>query len=180
VSTGSFYHQFSDKEDLLLELLRNDGAAVLEALAKSREPEGADPSQAPRRRDRLLHALFDMADGYPEFVKIYVREYHSDSPRVRREIRAHRDRTIAGVKPYYESLRNLTGLPLDVDAIATLLSVQSFSLISYYIELPKSDRAATRERLIRGMIQLGSGGILAMLEEEGGGSTRRSGGSGAR
>jgi AcrR family transcriptional regulator len=166
VSSGSFYHQFADKEDLLVEVLRCDGAAILDMLHKRRGPGGADPGGRARDRDRLLHALFEMADRHPEFVKIYVREYHSDSARVRRQIRRHRDQTIAHVRVYYEGLAELTGLPLDAERIATLLSVQSFALINYYLEFAPKRRREARERLIASMVQLGTGGILAMRRPE--------------
>lgn len=166
VSVGSFYHQFSGKEDLLVEILRRDGAVILDTIRKGSAPEGSRAGRGAGGRYRLLHALFDMADRHPEFVKIYVREYHSDSPRVRREIRRHTARTIDLVQQYYASLRERTGLPLDVEAIATLLSVQSLALINYYLDFPKRTRQAIRDRLVEGMMQLGTGGVLAVREPE--------------
>jgi AcrR family transcriptional regulator len=164
VSAGSFYHQFADKADLLVEILRHDGKGVIQALQKNAASGAAERIE--HARDRLLHDVFDMAERNPAFVRIFVREYHSDSPAVRREIRRHSDRTIAHLKLYYDALRDLTGLPLDTEAIATLLSVQSLSVINYYLDLPRPRRVAARERLITRMIQLGVGGVLAMRKDD--------------
>jgi AcrR family transcriptional regulator len=163
VSAGSFYHQFDDKTDLLVQILRHDGEAVIAALQKNAAAGAARPLE--HARHRLLHEVFDMAERNPAFVKIFVREYHSDSPAVRREIRRHNQRTIAHLRPYYDALRDLTGLPLDTEAIAMILSVQCLALINYYLDFPGRRRAAAREQLIARMVQLGEGGILAMRRE---------------
>jgi len=164
VSVGSFYHQFDDKADLLVEILRHDGEAVIAALQKNAAAGAAEPTE--QARDRLLQEIFDMAERNPAFVKIFVREFHSDSPAVRREIRRHTERTIAHLRPYYGALRDLTGLPLDTEAIAMILTIQCLAVINYYLDFPRSRRAAVRERLIERMVQLGAGGILAMRTRE--------------
>lgn len=165
VSTGSFYHQFEDKAHLLVEILRHDGAEVIEALQKNSASEAGE--RVEHARDRLLHDVFDMAERNPAFVRIFVREYHSDSPAVRREIRRHNERTIAHLRQYYDALRELTGIPLDTEAIAMLLSIQSLGVINYYLDLPRSRRREIRAQLITRMIQLGAGGILAVRSEPG-------------
>lgn len=164
VSTGSFYHQFRDKADLLVEILRCDGERVIRALQENAGPGDGDGVAS--ARDRLLHEIFDMAERNPAFVKIFVREYHSDSPAVRREVRRHSERTIAQLRTFYDALRDATGLPLDTEAIAMLLTVQSLALLNYYLDFPRSQRAAVRERLIARMVQLGAGGILAVREDD--------------
>lgn len=159
VSVGSFYHQFADKADLLVEILRCDGERVLKALQESGASRASDPVE---RGSELMNQLFEMADRHPEFVKIFVREYYSDSPAVRRQIRKHRDQTIARLRSYYQGLREASGLPLDVEGIATLLAVQIFALVNYYLEFPKTKRKAMRARMVTNTMQMLSGGVLAM------------------
>jgi len=159
VSVGSFYHQFAGKADLLVEILRCDGEEVLEAMQESGAASGFDLVE---RGTALLNRLFEMADRHPEFVKIFVREYYSDSPAVRRQIRRHRDRTIDRLRAYYQALSEATGLPLDVDGIATLLAVHTFALVNYYLEFSKTKRKEMRERMVTSMMQLLLGGVLAM------------------
>jgi len=170
VSTGSFYHQFHDKADLLVEILRCDGQAIVDAFAAPPEGggggggEGGDPIARGRR---LLEQLFRMTDAHPEFVKIFVREYYSDSRAVRREIRQHTERLIARLRVYYAGLAEATGLPLDADGIARLLAIQAFAMINYYLDFPKKERDALRERFVTQMLQLSTGGVLAVRRLEG-------------
>ena len=163
VSVGSFYHQFADKADLLVEILRCDGEQVLKALGASGVSQASEP--VPRGKELMNH-FFERADRNPYFVKIFVREYYSDSPAVRRQVRKHRDRTTALLRSYYQELREQTGLPLDVDGVATLVANQSFALINYYVEFSKKKRKALRERLVTNMIQLFVGGVLAVRERD--------------
>ncbi len=159
VSTGSFYHQFRDKEDLLVEILRCDGEVVLRTMERGgMRPDG----DLVKRGGELLLRLFEMSDQHPEFIKIFVREYYSDSPRVRRAIRSHSQRTIEHVKSYYEALASATGKPLDVEGIATLLTVQVLALANYHLDFPRKKREAMRKRMVAQVLQLAAGGVLAV------------------
>jgi len=159
VSVGSFYHQFADKEDLLVEILRCDSERVLRTMRES----GASLASDPLARGRmLLNDLFKNADRHPQFVKIFVREYYSDSPAVRRQIRKHQHQSIARLGAYYQALGEAMDLPLDANGIATMLSVQTLAMVNYYLEFPKSKRKAMRERMVTNMMQLIMGGVLAV------------------
>ncbi len=159
VSAGSFYHQFKDKAALLAEVIRVDGSRVIDALEASSDEPAADAVAEGRR---LIERFFDRAEKNPHFVRIFVREYYSESPVVRREIRQHSERTIAALKVLYDRLASAAALPLDTESIATILSAQNLSVLNYYLGLSRARRAEMRPVLIRSMMQLAVGGVLAV------------------
>lgn len=160
VSTGSFYHQFANKAELLVEILRRDGDRAVHDVAEDWQSIGrVGPIEA---SERTLRHLFKLAEENPDFVKIYVREYYSDNPSVRSEIRRYNQRTLANLQYFYELIRKASGLPIDTELIATLFGTLLISLLNYYLGLPRSQRPALRERYIAGLVQLGAGGILAI------------------
>src|SRR5688572_15899333 len=123
LSAGSFYHQFPDKAALLAEIVRTDGARVIQAMAAFRE-KGAGPAA---RASAALDYFFERAEKNPYFVKIFVREYYSDSSAVQREIRRHSERTMAGLRLLYERLGEATGTRLDARSLSVIVSSQIFS-----------------------------------------------------
>lgn len=157
VSSGSFYHQFDDKVDLLIEILRHDGAVVVDAMQRG---HGADEPDPARKGAKLLRSLFELAEQHPDFMKIYVREYHSDDPRVRRCIRELNEQTVAINRGVYEALAEQLGVAFDADAVARMASVFSFAIINHYLDTPKKGRPEARDRWVRSMVELMSGGIL--------------------
>jgi AcrR family transcriptional regulator len=159
VSAGSFYHQFSDKTELLLEILDVDGAAVRKQVENTPAPSGHDPAQDVRD---AFAVYFDMADRNPWFVKIYIREYYSDDARVRRKIRRHNASTIGNVRDNLVRLNQRTGLTVDAELGGLLISNLAIAVVNHYLGLAARERAAVRERLLSGMVDLLVGGISAV------------------
>lgn len=160
VSAGSFYHQFADKASLLAEIIRTDGARVIEAMSTHREQVVGDDPAA--RGSAGIDFMFERAEKNPYFVKIFVREYYSDSAVVQREIRRHTKNTMDGLKLLYERLGERMGTRLDTRSLSVILTCQIFSVLNYYVGLSKRERAEARPALLRSMIQLMVGGILAV------------------
>lgn len=160
LSAGSFYHQFPDKASLLAEIVRTDGARVIEAMAASREKDGELGPVA--RASAALDYFFERAEKNPYFVKIFVREYYSDSAAVQREIRRHSENTMAGLQLLYERLGEATGTRLDTRSLSVIVSSQIFSVLNHYVGLSKRERAEARPVLLRAMLQLMVGGVLAV------------------
>jgi AcrR family transcriptional regulator len=163
VSAGSFYHQFADKAELLLEILDVDGAGVREQVEKAPAPSGNDPTRGVRD---AFAVYFDMADRNPWFVKIYIREYYSDDARVRRKIREHNASTIRNVTGNLTRLNARTGLTIDAELGGLLISNLAISVVNYYLGLPARERPAMRERLLAGMVDLLLGGIAAVRHHD--------------
>lgn len=166
VSAGSFYHQFSDKADLLLEILAVDGAEVREQV----ESNAARVDENARDRVRAAFAVyFDMADTNPSFVKIYIREFYSDDRRIRREIRQHNETTIRNISRMLERMNEATGSAIDPELGGILVGTLSIAVINYYLGMTARERRRLREPLIAGIAQLFVGGIGAVRGPEGGG-----------
>ena len=162
VSTGSFYHQFQDKADLLLEILRVDGANVRAQIEKNASSAGRNMVDAVHD---AFAVYFDMADRSPDFVKIYIREYYSDDRRVRRVIREHNESTIRNVSQILGRLNETAGLAVDTEIGGILISSLTISIINYYLGLPVRQRAAMRERMLSGTVKLFLGGVQAVRPE---------------
>jgi len=160
LSAGSFYHQFPDKASLLAEIVRTDGARVIEAMARARERDGdLDPVG---RTAAALGYFFERAEKNPYFVKIFVREFYSESAAVQREIRRHSQNTMARLERLYERLGEATGTRLDTRSLSVIVSHQVFSILNYYVGLSKRERARARPVLLRATLQLMVGGVLAV------------------
>lgn len=164
VSAGSFYHQFEDKTDLLLEILEVDGAKVRARIERPRPSSGGEGR--PSAKDAFT-AYFDMADANPYFVQIYIREYYSDDRRVRRKIREHNAITIESVSKSLERLNAIAGLDVDVKLGGLLLSNLAIAVINHYLGLSAAERKRMREPLLEGLAKLVSGGITAVRTVDG-------------
>jgi len=159
LSAGSFYHQFPDKAALLAEIVRTDGARVIAAMTASQRDDGRDPAA---RGLAMLDYMFERAEKNPYFVKIFVREYYSESKIVQREIQRHRRNTMAALELVYARLGERTGIGLDTRSLSVIVSSQIFSVLNYYVGLSKRERAEARPALLRAMMRLMAGGVLAV------------------
>jgi AcrR family transcriptional regulator len=160
VSAGSFYHQFADKTELLLEILEVDGAR-----ARRRIEESASTQRGVNLARNAFTMYFEMADANPYFVKIYIREYYCDEPRVRRKIRAHNAQTISNVSHSLELLNERAGLSIDAELGGLLISNLGISVINHYLGLSAVERKRMREPLLDAMAQLVVGGIATVRSE---------------
>lgn len=163
VSAGSFYHQFDDKVELLLEILRVDGARIRDQVERNAVGGGRGLKDAVRHG---FTVYFDMADRNPDFVKIYIREYYSDDRRIRREIRSHNEATIRRVSEILERLNEAGGLRVDAEMGGILIGNLTISVINYYLGLAARQRKAMRERLISSLVELYLGGIPRLTPDE--------------
>jgi len=160
LSAGSFYHQFPDKASLLAEIVRTDGARVIDAMNGFQAQESdLDPAT---RAAMGMSRLFDRAEKNPYFVKIFVREYYSESTSVQREIQRHTRNTMEALRLLYERLGEATGVCLDTHSLSVIVSSQIFSVLNHYVGLSKRERGRARPALLRATMQLMVGGVLAV------------------
>ena len=155
MSNGSFYHQFSDKTDLLVAVLEEAGAASRMVLHESTlaVPEG-DRFAATRQ---VFATWFDMIDGAEDIVRIQLREQQNSDPRVQEIIRSLRQRAVATLASVLR--RRLGDDALDAELAAHLVAALAYGVLMEYLDTPTAQRATRRAELTEGLARFVSGGI---------------------
>jgi AcrR family transcriptional regulator len=162
VSVGSFYHQFSDKTDLFLTILRRHTETFRDMIREAHDPRsGRSPLEMARHSYRTV---FKVAEENGDLFRILVRERESDNRRVRTYLQeAHRD----WIRSLAEDYRRLGLAPSrEVDAAelaAELISALTVGTVLRYLELPVRERPTQRERLIEGLVQFTLGGVPQLM-----------------
>ena len=76
--------------------------------------------------------------------------------------RRHAENTSAGLRVLYTRLSEATGIRLDTESLALIVSHQIFSVLNHYVGLSKRERARARPVLLRATLQLMVGGVMAV------------------
>ena len=158
VSNGSFYHQFSDKTDLLVAVLEDatDGARFVVHEAITTTP-AADPDQRARR---AFETWFALVDGAEDLFRIQLRERENPDPRVRTLIQALRQRWITTIAT---SLRERTGSgDVDAELTARLIASLTYGVLIDYLDTPVDERAELRATLIDALPRFVTGGVAGL------------------
>ncbi|MEO0493999.1 MAG: TetR/AcrR family transcriptional regulator [Actinomycetota bacterium] len=142
VSNGSFYHQFTDKTDLLLAVLEDAEGAGRFVLADAAEPTpDAGPVALVRR---AFETWFQLVDGAEDLFRIQLRERSNTDPRVQAAVEAVRERWVDTVATQLRRART----DLDAGQAARVLSSLTSGLLLDYLATDPADRATFRaERL---------------------------------
>jgi AcrR family transcriptional regulator len=163
VAVGSFYHQFGDKTDLLLAILGEHADSFRARLSAVHRP-------APGRTFAdIAHAsyslLFDVAAEDEDVLRIQLRERDSGDARVRRFLREERRRWAESLAADYTRLAEASGRSFDVERAVELVVALSLGAVAQYLETPRSERPARRERLLDGLVRFTLGGVPALIDE---------------
>ena len=158
VSNGSFYHQFSDKTDLLVAVLDDAAEAgrlvLLETITTAPEPD------LDQRAQRAFAAWFAMVDGAEDLFRIQVRERENPDPRVRTLIQGLRQRWIATISAL---LRERDGSGhTDPDLTARLIASLAHGVLIDYLDTPADERDAIRTALIDALPRFVAGGVAGL------------------
>jgi AcrR family transcriptional regulator len=162
VSVGSFYHQFRDKTDLFLEILREHSEMFLATLHRTHTPPPRDVSTPGEVARESFATCFRIAEENEDVFHIILRERESDDARVRRYLQENRRHWIASLAADYRRL--MGSADRDVTELAAeLISALTFGTLLSYLDLPMAERKARRARLIDGLAQFTLGGVGGLL-----------------
>lgn len=160
VSTGSFYHQFKDKTELLIAVLEDAHAKGKFVVQHSLSvPEDAPPVERLRERIKLWLELVEAGE---DLFRIQIQEQHSADDRVRQlvaEARSHTyaplvDRLNQGVARFSDSF--------DSNSAVRIISGLLNAAMAQFLDLSADERAAERDPLSLALAEFIVGGVANM------------------
>jgi len=162
VSVGSFYHQFRDKTDLFLEILRAHSRTFRAMMREAHTQTGAvDPPVVARHS---FATVFGVAEDNDDLFRIMARERESHDARVRAYLRRNAREWIDSLSADYRRLGLIA--PDDTataQLVAELVSALTAGTILMYLDHPPAERRRLRPRLIDGLVQFTLGGVPALV-----------------
>lgn len=162
VSVGSFYHQFRDKTDLFLEILRQHSETFRAMMHATHNPAAAG---APVELARHSFAtVFRVAEDNDDLFRIMARERESDDARVRAYLRDNYREWIASLAADYRRMGLIDAGDADTAELAAeLISALTAGTILTYLDYPTHQRPRARTRLLDGLVQFALGGVPALV-----------------
>ena len=159
VSVGSFYHQFSNKREVLLEIFERSITARhahIRELLRERAPTTCADAYR-----QVLEALLDDVDADPEVARIQLREYESPDP----EITA---RAMVGVEGWITIFATIIDPWYVTDdpnfaRAARVAVLIGFGVFREYIHTDLEDRPGRRDELVTPACTFVVAGLDAML-----------------
>jgi AcrR family transcriptional regulator len=166
VSTGSFYHQFRDKNELLVAILDEHAGAFRARLLRTLE----QPDQAGRSGFvGLARACFglalDMAEDDGDLLCIERRERDSDDPVVAGYLRQNQESWIERVAAYLARGSADDFSEADCRLAAQFVIHLGLTSVAHYQDLPQDERPEARERLLDALVRFTMGGLPALTRE---------------
>lgn len=162
VSNGSFYHQFSDKTELLVAIL-DDARAKGRFIATSTALDPATTTLDQQLRQRIT-LLLDLADGAEDLFRIQARERNNTDKRVRDPLTKARRQSSSFLAWRLGSDERLATDSFDEELAADLLMALFAGVIADYLDLPKSRRAAKRDQLANAMVTFIKAGLVGLAD----------------
>ncbi len=165
VSVGSFYHQFKDKTDLFLEILRQHGVAFRQMVHDANRPR--DGVTAEEVAGHSFETVFLLAEKNADLFRIMLRERESEDARVRRFLREGRRGWTEGLVADYRTI--LAGRDVsdaDLEMAAELVQSMTFGTIVHFLSLGREERTREKSRLIEGLVRFTLGGLAALFERK--------------
>jgi AcrR family transcriptional regulator len=162
VSVGSFYHQFRDKTDLLLAILREHSETFRAMIQDGHRRERDQPPAGVARHGYEL--VFRVAEENEDLFRIMARERESPEPRVRAYLRENYRLWVEALAEDYRQMGHLTGEDNGSTVLAAELVISlTLGALLTYLEGTPGERASNRERLIDGLVQFTLGGVAVLV-----------------
>lgn len=156
VNPGSFYHQFSDKTDLLLAIL--DEAGTRRAATMLAPMDGGSVEEIV---GTIIGRVFESMDDQDHLWTIQSRERSSAEPRIRQRILRSRMEWIDGITALIVAYADMG--EDDARQAAEMIVVFGLGLVSLYLGLSPDERAARRDRLHTAATHFVTAGATAMV-----------------
>jgi AcrR family transcriptional regulator len=162
VSVGSFYHQFRDKTDLFLEILREHSETFRAMMHATHDPAAAGEPE------ELAHhsfaTVFRIAEENDDLFRIMARERESDDARVRTYLHDNYRQWIAGLAADYRRMGLIAAKDTEMAELAAeLISALTAGTILTYLDYPVEQRPRVRARLLDGLVQFTLGGVPGLV-----------------
>jgi AcrR family transcriptional regulator len=172
VSTGSFYHQFRDKNDLLVAILddhaKTFGARLIDTLE---HPQRAGRTRFVDLATACYGLALDMADDDGDLLRIQRRERDNDDPVVAGYLRDSQEAWIDRVASYFVRGGADDLSETDCRWAAQFVIHLGLASVALYQDLPEHERADGRQRLLDALVRFTMGGLPALTRERARSST---------
>lgn len=166
VSTGSFYHQFRDKNELLVAIL-DDHARTFgdRLLATLEQPQAQERVGFVDLATACYGLALDMADDDGDLLRIQRRERDSDDLVVAGYLRENQEVWIDRVATYFVRGAADGLCEADCRLAAQFVIHLGLASVALYQDLPEAERPGARERLLDGLVRFTMGGLPALTRE---------------
>lgn len=162
VSVGSFYHQFTDKTDLFLAIVREQSES-LRGLVHAVVTLVPDRPAAEVARDAFA-TLLTVVERDGDVFRMMAREAESHDPRVRASLRENH---AAWVKALAQDYIGSKLIPVDrpdvAERLAELVLTLTMGAVRRYLDWSAAERAQWRERWLRELVCFCLGGMRSWL-----------------
>jgi len=166
VSTGSFYHQFRDKNELLVAILdertRTFRARLLDTLE---HPSAAGHTRFVDLVRACYGLALDMAEDDGDVLRIERRERDNDDPVVAGYLQENQENWIEYVAAFF-SRGSADDVPeADCRWAAQFVIHLGLASVALYQDLDEDERPKARERLLDALVRFTMGGLPALTRE---------------
>ena len=166
VSTGSFYHQFRDKNELLVAILDEHARAFRTRLLQTLEHPGeAGHASFVDLACACYGMALDMADDDGDLLRIQRRERDSDDPVVASYLRENQESWIERVASIFLSGAADDASEADCRLAAQFVIHLGLTGVALYQDVPEEKRPEARESLLDGLVRFTMGGLPALTRE---------------
>ncbi len=162
ISTGSFYHQFRDKTDLLVALLEQSNKALADsARATLPDPSSGDVlARATARYDRW----FALIESHEDLFRIEMSARTIDDDRVQALLAQLQELWTETVTAAIDTARAEATRAVDPAIVSELVITMARGVIHQYLDTPPSARRKKRKLLSEPLARFTIGGLVGLVD----------------